>query len=397
MAQSSSSVESRNSEASQPPASLGLLALARDNCIKMSTDAEFPGSQPGVASQLGRAQSWSPPEDWQRIVTLDAHTAGEPLRIVLGGFPDLGAGSILQRRSAAREHFDQLRTALMWEPRGHADMYGCLVIPPETDDADFGVLFTHNEGYSSMCGHGIIAVVTALVETGVCQLNAPDDVIRIDAPAGRIVARPTLVDGRVASVSFENVPSFVVELDARVDVPGLGAVTYDLAFGGAFYAYVDGDQFDPPIRCLPTEHDRMIDVGRRIKTAVMAAREITHPSEEDLGFLYGTIFTAPALDGAHHSRNCCVFAEGEVDRSPTGTGVAGRAAIHHARGQLPLQQSIRIESVLGTCFDVLALREVSFGPYQAIVPCVTGQAFITGRHEFLIDPRDPLKHGFLFR
>lgn len=295
----------------------------------------------------------------------------------------------------------------MWEPRGHADMYGCLVIAPEKPDADFGVLFTHNEGYSSMCGHGIIAVVTALVQTGVFPAAGAERVLRIDTPAGRVTATAHLAgDGvaghgvashRVERVSFENVPSYVAELDAIVAVPGVGNVRYDLAFGGAFYAYVDGAQFDPPVRCLPDEFQRMIDLGRRIKQAVMASRQITHPFEADLGFLYGTIFVSSPVDPANHSRNCCIFAEGEVDRSPTGTGVSGRAALHHARGELSLGKSIRIESLLGTCFDVEAVRELDFGPYRAIVPRVTGQAFITGRHEFLIDPRDPLGGGFLFR
>lgn len=348
---------------------------------------------PDLQASLG----WKPPLDWQQITTLDAHTGGEPLRIVIAGYPEIKGENVLQRRAFAREQLDHLRTALMWEPRGHADMYGCLIIPPATNDADFGVLFTHNEGYSSMCGHGIIAVVTALLETGACVAPATGQAIRIDAPAGRINAFPNMIDGRVESVSFENVPSFVDELDATVDVPGIGQVRYDLAFGGAYYAYVDGDQFDPTIQCLPDECERMIVLGRAIKQAVMKVRQTTHPFEPDLSFLYGVIFVAPPQDAENHSRNCCVFADGEVDRSPTGTGVAGRIAIHHARGEAQLGQSLRIESVLGTCFDVEAVREVAFGPYQAIVPRVTGQAFLTGRHEFFIDPHDPLAKGFLLR
>ncbi len=363
----------------------------------MKGDKESADSSASLDLLLSRAQQWTPDATLQRITTIDAHTAGEPLRIVLAGYPQIAGKTVLERRAFAREHLDHLRTALMWEPRGHADMYGCLVIPPNTDDADFGVLFTHNEGYSSMCGHGIIAVVTALVETGAIEISPPDREIRIDAPAGRITARPRIVDGRVESVSFENVASFVVELDAKVDVPGLGHLRYDLAFGGAYYAFVQGDQLDPPIRCLPDECERMIAVARKIKQAVIDSREIKHPFEPDLSFLYGVIFVAPPQDAENHSRNCCVFADGEVDRSPTGTGVAGRAAIHHARGELALQQSLCIESVLGTCFDVAAMREVTFGPHKAIIPRVSGQAFITGRHEFLIDPRDPLRDGFLLR
>ncbi|MDA7979237.1 MAG: proline racemase family protein [Pirellulales bacterium] len=345
---------------------------------------------------LKTASNWSPPEHWQRIVTLDAHCAGEPLRIVLAGYPEIPGHTILDRRAFAREHLDHLRTALMWEPRGHADMYGCLIVPPESDDADFGVLFLHNEGYSSMCGHGIIAVVSALIETGALPPE-PERVISIDTPAGRVEATPNLLDGQLTGVSFDNVPSFVVELDCDVKVPELGQVRYDLAFGGAFYAYVDGNQFDPPIRCMPGEIERMIALGKRIKQAVASSREIVHPFEADLSFLYGVIFTGPPLEPDNHSRNCCIFAEGEVDRSPTGTGVSGRATIHHARQEMSRGDRIRIESVLGTCFDVEIVREVKFGPYQAIVPRVTGQAHLTGRNEFFLDPNDPLRTGFLLR
>ena len=320
------------------------------------------------------------------------------MRIFLDGFPDIPGTTILERRSNFRNHFDQLRTALMWEPRGHADMYGCIIVPPESADADFGVLFTHNEGYSSMCGHGIIAVVTALLETGVLEKRGSDQgVLRIDTPAGRVTASAAVKDGRVERVTFENVPSFVVELAASIDVPGCGEVSYDLAYGGAFYAYVRGDQFDPPVRCLPEEHDRMIQLGRLIKQRIIDSRMIEHPFQTDLSFLYGTIFTAPPQDSHNHSRNCCIFADGELDRSPTGTGVSGRAAIHYMKGELDLGQTITIESVLGTCFDVQATRATAFGPYQAVIPAVSGQAFITGRHEFLIAPDDPLKAGFLFR
>ncbi len=160
-----------------------------------------------------------------------------------------------------------------------------------------------------------------------------------------MTASAAVKDGRVERVTFENVPSFVVELAASIDVPGCGEVSYDLAYGGAFYAYVRGDQFDPPVRCLPEEHDRMIQLGRLIKQRIIDSRMIEHPFQTDLSFLYGTIFTAPPQDSHNHSRNCCIFADGELDRSPTGTGVSGRAAIHYMKGELDLGQTITIESV----------------------------------------------------
>jgi trans-L-3-hydroxyproline dehydratase len=350
-----------------------------------------------VPIDLKQIRDWQPPADMRRIWVLDAHTAGEPLRILIDGLPSLQSKGILSCRREWMERHDWLRKALMWEPRGHADMYGCVVIPPATDDGDFGVLFLHNDGYSSMCGHGIIAVVTALIETGVLPAAADENVYRIDSPAGRIVARAVIARGRVERVSFENVPSFVVELGASVEVPDLGRVTYDLAFGGAFYAFVDTRQFGVAPKCNGAEAEWLIRHGRAIKHAVMGSRAIEHPREPDLGFLYGTIFVAPPHDSGNHARNVCVFANGEVDRSPTGTGVSGLAAIRHARGELLTGESIRIESILGTTMDVQVDRNVDSDGIPAVIPVVTGQAYLTGRSEFWIDLRDPLHHGFLLR
>ena len=189
--------------------------------------------------KLSAASKWKVPSDWIKIQTIDAHTEGEPLRVIVGGFPDIPGNTILQQRHYAREHFDHLRRALMWEPRGHADMYGCLVTPPVSPGADIGVLFMHNEGYSTMCGHGIIAITKVVLETGLFPMKAPETTLRIDSPAGRITARALVAKGRVTSVRFQNVPSFVLAQDEIVEVPGIGKVRCDIAFGGAFYAYVD--------------------------------------------------------------------------------------------------------------------------------------------------------------
>ena len=339
--------------------------------------------------------SWSPPSGWIRITTVDLHTAGEPFRVITGGFPDLAGDTILARRRDARDRWDHLRRALMWEPRGHADMYGCIVTGAVTPGADFGVLFLHNEGYSTMCGHGIIAIATFAVETGMVKIRELDTTIRIDTPAGLVTAFARVQGGRVRSVRFHNVPSFVLALDQEVDVPGLGLVRFDLAFGGAFYAYVAAE--DLGLACSAGEFRRLIEAGMAIKRAVASSRAIAHPFEADLGFLYGTIFVAPAPEGSAHSRNVCVFAEGEVDRSPTGTGVSGRLAIHHARGEIREGEVIEIESIIGTRFSGQVVRTTTFGPYRAVIPEIGGSAHITGRHEFLIDPDDPLREGFLLR
>lgn len=337
--------------------------------------------------------TWQPPNHWTRITTLDAHTAGEPLRIITGGLPPIPGDTILAKRRYAREHLDGLRTALMWEPRGHADMYGCILTEPTTADGTLGVLFLHNEGWSTMCGHGVIGLVKVGIETG---LIAPAAEVRLDTPAGRVTAYPRFGDdGRVLDVAFHNVPSYVVGLDRMVDVPGFGSVRYDLAFGGAYYAYVDAASVG--VGLTPDDFRALIDLGTRIKQAVMAADPPIHPFEADLSLLYGTIFTGPAHDPAHHGREVCVFADGEVDRSPTGTGVSGLLALHYAKGNVGLGKPLIIESILGTTFTGEVVAETTFGPYPAIVPQVTGTAYLVGRNELLLDPADPLRDGFLLR
>lgn len=336
--------------------------------------------------------AWTPPPDWTRITTIDAHAAGEPLRVITGGLPPIPGDTILAKRRYAREQLDHLRRALMWEPRGHADMYGCIPTGPVTPGGDLGVLFLHNEGFSTMCGHGIIGLVTVVLETGMIE---PREQIRIDTPAGRVTARAGFDGRRVRSVAFENVPSFAYRLDQTVDVPGLGAVRYDVAFGGAFYAYCKAG--DLGVNIAPDQYRRLIEVGMAIKHAVMAALPIAHPFEPDMGFLYGTIIDGAPHEPGAHSRNVCIFAGGEVDRSPTGTGVSGRVALEHAKGRLSIDEPLVIESLIGTRFTGRIVRETAFGEYPAVVPEVEGSAWITGRNEFWIAPDDPLKEGFILR
>jgi trans-L-3-hydroxyproline dehydratase len=344
---------------------------------------------------LQAMKDWAPPEDWHKITTIDAHTAGEPFRVITGGYPDLPGDTILERRRYARDHLDHLRTALMWEPRGHADMYGCIVTPPVSEGADIGVLFLHNEGYSSMCGHGIIGIAKVAVETGLVEAVSPETIIGIDTPAGLVTAHARVEDGQVSTVRFHNVPSFVLALDQVVDVPGMGKIRYDLAYGGAFYAFVQAEAAG--LECTPEYFRALIEKGSAIKRAITGSRAIPHPFEKDLSFLYGTIFVGPARGSGAHSRNVCIFAEGEVDRCPTGTGVSARLAIHHARDEIGPGEPMVVESILGTRFTGRIVETTEFGPHPAVVPEVEGTAHITGRHEFLIDPSDPLRQGFILR
>ncbi len=245
-----------------------------------------------------------------------------------------------------------------------------------------------------MCGHGIIGLVTVGIECRLMGLERVKGPIRIDTPAGRVEARASVDDSGVTGVSFRNVPSFLMAGQMEVEIPGRGSLPYDLAFGGAFYAYVESTAMGLSLE--PGAYSDLIDLGRRIKQQVSSSGEIRHPSgDPDLNFLYGTIFVGPSK--SHHSRNVCVFADGEVDRSPTGTGVSGRIAIHYARGEVSLNEEISIESILGTSFRVRAVEEVAVGQLKGVIPEVAGEAHITGTNRWLVDPRDPLGTGFLLR
>jgi proline racemase len=339
---------------------------------------------------------WQPHPGSRRITTVDMHTCGEPLRIFTEGLPEIKGDNVLAKRRHFREHHDDLRTGILWEPRGHADMYGAIVTASR--DADFDVFFLHNEGYSTMCGHAIIALTTFVTEANILPAAAWENhVARVtfNVPAGRIDARATLDGRRARDVSFRNVPSFAYLLDFEIDVPGIGAISIDLAYGGAFYAVVDAAPLG--FKLIPEEFARLVEYGRRIKQSVAEAVKVEHPFENDLSFLYGTIFVGAAQSVGNHSRNVCIFADGEVDRSPTGSGISARAAVLHARGQLPLNTSITIESIIGTTMTVQAIDVTPFGPHSAIIPEVSGTAFVTGCNEFYFDPQDPLARGFIFR
>jgi trans-L-3-hydroxyproline dehydratase len=340
-----------------------------------------------------------PPKNWLQIKTIDMHTGGEPLRVILDGFPELKGNSVLEYRRYCKENLDHLRTALMFEPRGHADMYGCILVPPNDEEGDFGILFLHNEGYSTMCGHAIIAISTLAVTMNWIDVKEGENELKIDAPCGRIYSYAHVKNNEVTGVHFHCVPSFVVGLDRHIEVDGIGTITYDLAYGGAFYAYVDmaKNQFDFDLN--PDSYRKLISMGMDIKHAVMNSdQEILHPFEEDLSFLYGTIFidNTKQPSGAD-SRNVCIFAEGEVDRCPTGSGVSGRMAIHKARKEIDYGETMTIESITGSVFKGSVIKEEDYGPFKAVIPQVEGTAHITGMQTFVIDPNDPMKNGFILR
>ncbi len=329
------------------------------------------------------------------VTTADYHTGGEPFRIVTGGVPPLEGRSILDKRRFAREHLDDVRKLLVYEPRGHADMYGCFVTEPADDDGDLGVVFFHNEGYSTACGHGTIALVTWALESGRLPMDGGRPEVAVDAPSGRLTTTAEVADDRVASVRFTNVPSFVWDTGMKVDTSA-GPVTCDVAFGGAFYASVAAG--DVGLAVTKEDLPRLIELGREIKRAIEGAYDVVHPVEPELRDVYGVIFfeDAPGTGGLGQ-RNVTIFADGEVDRSPCGSGTSARLALLDASGELPRGEMLRHEGIVGSVFTARVSGAARAGDNAAVVTEVEGSAFRTGVHEFYLDPADDLGTGFLLR
>jgi len=308
------------------------------------------------------------------IEAVDYHTAGEPFRIVTG--QELRGKTILEKRSDAARRLDHLRKLLVNEPRGHADMYGCFVTEPEDGGADLGVVFFHNAGYSTACGHGTIALVTWALDTG---LVAGPRVV-VDAPSGRLETHARIEDGRVRSVRFRNVPAYVWGTDV---LPGV-----DIAFGGAFYASVEA-------RVAPQELPRLIERGRGLKRELESKHELVHPLEPELRDVYGVVFWQ--REGDNVQRNVTVFADGEVDRSPCGSGTSARLALLDASGELPRGEELRHLSIVGTEFRGRVVGRADVAGIPAVITEVEGSAHRTGEHRFVLEDSDELGTGFLLR
>lgn len=337
---------------------------------------------------------FEPHSSFQRITCIDMHTGGEPLRIPIKGLPIIQGNTVLEKRRYFQENHDYLRSGLMFEPKGHADMYGAIVSEPSSPEADFDVFFIHNEGYSTMCGHAIIALTKFVFET---KLLSPKEKnkLTINVPAGTIKSEVIIKHEKVVECSFINVPSFLYLKNKTVTIDDIGSVMFDVAFGGAFYAIVDADQLN--ISMLSSNHNQLISLGKKIKNAVKDSVEIIHPTTSDLSFLYGTIFVGMPQNPENHSRNVCIFAEGELDRSATGSGVSARAGLHYSKGELELNDKITIESILGSTMTVEIVKTLDYHGFEAVIPRVSGSAYFTGKSEFWFDPEDPYKKGFIFR
>jgi proline racemase len=328
----------------------------------------------------------------ETIETVEMHTGGEPVRIVVAGYPPIPGATILAKRRHAREHLERYRRLLMFEPRGHYDMYGVLPVEPDLPGADLAVLFIHNEGYSTMCGHAVIALGRWAVDSGRVKREPGETKVAIQCPCGLVEARLS-PDG---SVKFSSVPAFAFALDASVEVQGLGAVSLDIGYGGAYYAFLPAARFGLDVRRSPTRD--LVDAADRITKAVQAQIRLDHPDDADLAFLYGTILTdGKDAYAGEPTANICVFAEREVDRSPTGSGVTARIALQHARGQIALGQKRQFESVTGALFTGKALRKTRTGRFDAVIVEVGGKAHYTGSAKFTLEEGDEIGKGFLLR
>jgi proline racemase len=325
------------------------------------------------------------------FAAVDSHTEGMPTRVVTGGVGPVPGETMLERKLHFETHMDELRLLLMREPRGHGAMSGAILQPPLRADADWGVLFIEVSGCLPMCGHGTIGVATVLVETGMVPVTEPETVVRLDVPAGLVEARVRVEHGRAGAVTLRNVPSFLLARDRAVDVPGLGRVVYDMAYGGNFYALTPAA--DVGLVVDPARSGELIDAGQRVMAAIDAADRPEHPEDPRIAGCHHVVFHEPGRDGAD-ARAATSIHPGWLDRSPCGTGTSARMAQLHARGALALGDPFVNESVIGTRFTGRAVAETTVGGLPAIVPEITGRAWITGMGQYLLDAEDPFPAGF---
>jgi proline racemase len=326
------------------------------------------------------------------FTAVDSHTEGMPTRVITGGLGPVPGETMQERRLYFERHLDDLRLLLMREPRGHGAMSGAFLQPATRPDADWGVLFVEVSGLLPMCGHGTIGVATVLVECGMVEVSEPETRIRLDTPAGLVEATVRVSGGRAERVTLRNVPAFVSSLDAEVEVDALGAaITYDMAYGGNFYALVRASSIglDP----VPANSEELIARGLAIADAINASAPPVHPLDEAIRGCKHVVFHAPGTNGAH-ARNATAIHPGWLDRSPCGTGTSARMAALHARGELALGQEFVNESIIGSRFSGRLVEELALGATPAVVPEVSGRAWITGMAQYLLDPTDPFPAGF---
>lgn len=334
--------------------------------------------------------------NFKRYITcIDTHTGGEPTRVITAGFPAIPGKTLLEKSKYVMDHYDSIRKMVLLEPRGHSAMYGCIMVPPVTDDGHFGVLFAHSGGMSSMCGHATVGVTTVAIETGMVPSCEGENIVRIDTPAGRITAYADVKNERVRRVRFQNVPCFVYRENITVPLEGIGDVTADIVYCGAFFVYVDAARLG--LKVLPEHTQRLVDCAMKISEKTTDNYETVHPLDKDLNWIYGTIIMDPVeRDGKLlKSRNICVVGERHVDRSPTGTGTGGRIALHMHRGVMKSDDLFINRSITNTSMEARFVMRAKVADYDAVVTEVGCSAYITGFNQLVLDPEDPLGEGFI--
>lgn len=317
---------------------------------------------------------------------------GEPTRIVIGGIPPISKDTMAKKKEYLENNLDHIRTALMHEPRGHSDMFGAIITAPTIDEADLGVVFMDGGGYLNMCGHGSIGTAAVAVETGMVEPKEPYTEVKMEAPAGLITAKVRVDDGRAKEVTMTNVKSFLYKEDVEIEVPKLGTITLDISFGGSFFAIVDSNQLG--VKVEPSNADKLIDLGISIREKINDNLEISHPTKEYINTVdLVEIYDEPSSSDAD-KRNAVVFGQGQLDRSPCGTGTSAKLATLYAKEEIGLKEEFVYESIIGTKFKGEIIKEAKVGEFDAIVPQITGSAYITGFSDFVIDPEDVLNKGF---
>jgi proline racemase len=322
---------------------------------------------------------------------VDSHTEGMPTRVVTGGVGPIPGSSMIERKLHFERHMDGLRLMLMREPRGHGAMSGAILQPPLRREADWGVLFIEVSGCLPMCGHGTIGVATVLVETGMVEVSEPETVVRLDTPAGLVEARVKVEEGRARSVALRNVPSFLLGRDRNVVLEN-GALSYDLAFGGNFYAILPAQSAGLAVD--PTHASQLVERGLQVMAAINRVDRPEHPVDPRISGCKHVIFTAPGEDGPHSQRSATSIHPGWLDRSPCGTGTSARLAALHARGELGVGDGFINRSVIGTRFEGRIIEETEVGGLPAVVPEISGRAWVTGMGQYVLDPDDPFPEGF---
>jgi proline racemase len=332
---------------------------------------------------------------FKRMITcIDAHTAGEPVRIVTSGFPAIKGNTMLEKRRYVLDNLDDCRKLVMREPRGHDAMYGAIITPPVTEDGDIGVLFIENGGMGTMCGHGTIGVSKTVFETGMVPAKEGVNTLKIDAPAGRVTSFVEVRNGRVVKVSFHNVPVFLYKSGLKIPVEGIGEVSVDVCFGGAFYIFAEVSQVGLEIK--PENASRLCAICMEIKETFGKLHKIAHPTEPGINWIYGTVLMTPpeARGDRLVTRNITVFGEAEIDRSPCGTGTSARMSQLYSKGLLKPGMVLENHSILDTVFEGAIVEETKVAEYPAIVPKISGMAYIMGLNQLVLEPDDPMPEGF---